>query len=255
MKVELINYTQDALNLLLTTKGTRLSHDENPADWDEQKKQEHLSYMLDTIQSSWEFCDYVFRISGVTRSFTHQFVRTRTGSYAQESMRIKDARNQEVKKPSKIEADELMSNRWDAAKDFVMDTYSALLDDGAATQDARGLLPTNITTSIIAKFNLRALHDMAERRLCTRTQGEYQDVFREMRQRVIEVHPWAADFINVYCINKAHCCFPRYGEKECPIYPSVLSNQVIAMKRKEITKAFESVRYEANPIPKNGKAM
>ena len=94
MKVELVNYTSDAVDLLLFTKNTRLMDDEDAyskiADWPETKKQEELDYMLQTIRSSWEFIDYTFNIRDVSRGFTHQFVRTRQASYAQQSQRTVD---------------------------------------------------------------------------------------------------------------------------------------------------------------------
>ena len=84
MKVKLVNYTQDAKDLLIFTKNTRLLNVEDAyqeiKDWPEDKKQAELDYMLQTIKSSWEFVDYTFEIRDVTRAFTHQFVRTRTGS-------------------------------------------------------------------------------------------------------------------------------------------------------------------------------
>ena len=91
MKVKLINWTSDAKNVLIFTKNTRLMDDEDAyekiKDWTEEEKQAELDYMLNTIKSSWEFVDYIFDIRGVSRAFTHQFVRTRQGSYAQQSMR------------------------------------------------------------------------------------------------------------------------------------------------------------------------
>jgi flavin-dependent thymidylate synthase len=256
MKVELLSYTQNALTLLLKTKGTRLAHGEDPATWSAERREEHLAYMRDTIQSSWEFVDYIFKVSGVTRAFTHQFVRTRTGSYAQEAMRVIDAGDHPVTKPANIEAEPLLTGIWDHGVNEVMESYAQLLGFGVAAQDARGLLPTNITTSIMAKFNLRTLSDMAEKRLCTRTQGEYQDVFREMRRLVIEVHPWAEDFINVYCVNKGHCCFPRYGAVECPIYPFTIPIEQVKLFGAKAKAAFErGVRHEAAPRAVDGKAM
>ena len=85
MKVKLISYTQDALELLLLTKNTRLANDglltlDDIKGWSHDKKMQHIGYMRDTIQSSWEFVDYTFKISGVSRAFTHQLVRTRTAS-------------------------------------------------------------------------------------------------------------------------------------------------------------------------------
>ena len=71
MKVELISYTDDAVNLLLFTKNTRLMDDDNAYEkvskWPWDKKQDELDYMLKTIKSSWEFIDYTFNVREVTR--------------------------------------------------------------------------------------------------------------------------------------------------------------------------------------------
>lgn len=253
MNVQLISVTPDALNLLLRTKNTRLGFDSDPATWSEEKKAEHVAYMKDTIKSSWEFVDYVFEISGVTRAFTHQLVRTRTGSYAQEAMRVIDAREHPVTKPPafKSTTGELV---WDRTVEHIRASYALLLDSGESAQDARGLLPTNIQTSIMAKFNLRTLHEMAKLRLCTRTQGEYQDAFREMRRLVIEAHPWVAEFefIEVHCVSNGTCAFPRYGSKECPVWFPELDRSAVA---EEAKRRFWSMRHEASPVAKDGKAM
>lgn len=255
MKVELISHTHDALNLLLRTKGTRLAHNDDPATWSEEKKAEHLAYMRDTIKSSWEMVDYVFNITGVTRAFTHQLVRTRTGSYAQEAMRVIDASGFQTLVPPTVEGNLEASNLWETCMDEINYAYTELVKEGVPRQDARGVLPTNVLTNIIAKFNLRGLSQMAELRLCTRTQGEYQDVFREMRRLVVEIHPWAEDFIQVFCVNHAHCAFPRYGVAECPIHPAVLPESQLNAYRSNIKSLFNSVRYEARPVALNGKAM
>jgi thymidylate synthase ThyX len=121
MKVFLENHTQDALNLLLKTKNTRLAHNSDPATWSEEERQEHLAYMRDTIKSSWEFVDYVFRIEGVTRAFTHQLVRTRTGSYAQEAMRVIDASQHEVMEPPLVAEDPIAHALWNATVNAIKD--------------------------------------------------------------------------------------------------------------------------------------
>lgn len=253
MKVSLISYTPDALTLLLRTKNTRLTNkDDDPAQWSDEKRQEHLEYMRDTIKSSWEFVDFIFEIEGVTRAFTHQVVRTRTGSYAQQAMRVVDARNQPVEEPPSIKALEKLDALWESGVKAALDTYGALLDAGAPAQDARGILPTHITTSIMAKFNLRTLHEMAKLRLCTRTQGEYQDVFREMRRLVIEQYPWTEEFIEVHCVATGTCAFPRYGKKECPVYLPEMDNTAV---REAARKVFWAVRHEAAPMAAGGKAM
>lgn len=252
MKVTLVNYTPDALTLLLSTKNTRLGVNMDPSTWPDEKREEHLAMMRDTIQSSWEFVDYVFKIEEVSRAFTHQFVRTRTGSYAQESQRVTDVRDHDVLVPDSVIDDMFHALCWDKAVQHAQQAYSQLIDAGIPVQDARGLLPTNTLTSIFAKFNLRTLHDMARTRLCTRTQGEYQDVFRLMRQQVIEAHPWAEDFLQVHCVATGTCAFPRYGKTSCPVWFPLMDNTVAKQVAKE---RFDSLRHVATPVVRGDRTV
>lgn len=251
MNVSLISYTPDAMTLLLRTKNTRLKHDSDPATWTDQGRNEHLAYMLDTIRSSWEFVDYVFQIDGVTRAFTHQLVRTRAGSYAQESQRTVDARDNGYDIPDSVAGSSRTIYEWSCADAF--GAYKALLDAGVPAQDARGVLPTATFTSITAKYSLRTLSDMARVRLCTRTQGEYQNVFRAMRAAVLEVHPWAAPFIDVQCAATGTCAFPRYGKASCPFYDPRMD--LSSLKAEVSARFWASAIHEARPKAAEGKAQ
>ena len=66
MKVSLISYTPDAVELMIFTKNTRLNMNPKGLDeiknWSEEKKMEELKYMSTTIPSSWEFSDLTFVI-------------------------------------------------------------------------------------------------------------------------------------------------------------------------------------------------
>ena len=199
MKIQLVNYTKDAKNLLLFTKNTRLMNEEGAYEeienWTEDKKQDELDYMLQTIKSSWEFIDYTFEIRDVTRAFTHQFVRTRQGSYAQQSQRTVDMSGFDYYTPPRIEADSEAKQEYDKIMKQINESYQLLRATGVPAEDARGVLPTNIYTNIVAKFSLRTLHEMAKSRLSPRAQGEYQEIFKAMVQCVIKVHPWAEPFL------------------------------------------------------------
>jgi len=254
MEVKLLSHTPNALDLLLRTKNTRLGSDNDPATWSAERKAEHLSYMLDTIKSSWEFVDYTFEISGVSRAFTHQLVRTRAGHYAQESQRTVDVRAQAVLRPEAALAEAGAIGVWEEAERCMMGAYAQMIDAGVPVQDARGILPTNITTSITAKFDLRTLSAMAAVRLCVRTQGEYQDVFRAMRAAVLDVHPWAAPFIEVQCVATGTCAFPRYGRAQCPFWDPRMD--LTQLKEDTRRKFWESgIRHVARPMAKDGKTM
>jgi flavin-dependent thymidylate synthase len=264
MKVTLINHTEDALATLLYTKSTRLTNDQTIEDvkrWPHEKQMEELAYMLDTIKSSWEFVDYVFLIEDVTRAFTHQLVRTRTGSYAQQAQRVVDVRDIGYLVPEFKDGDGFhddgLTDEFIKGMNATYESYGRMIDDGAPVQDARGIIPTNTYTKIIVKFNLRTMHDTAKLRLCTRTQGEYQNVFKMMRNEVIEVHPWAEDFIKVACAENGICAFPRYDK--CPIqkfcYNNTQSRPVHEGIVSTVQSVWEETEHEMNPVAVNGKTM
>jgi flavin-dependent thymidylate synthase len=198
MKVKLVNYTQDAKDLLIFTKNTRLLNVEDAyqeiKDWPDDKKQKELDYMLQTIKSSWEFVDYTFEIRDVTRAFTHQFVRNRLGSYAQQSQRTVDMKGFGYYTPPAILDEPRAKELYDDAMKEINETYQ-LLREYVPAEDARGILPTNIHTNIVAKFDLRNLHETAKSRLSPRAQGEHQEVFKLMIAEVVKVHPWALPFL------------------------------------------------------------
>lgn len=199
MKVTLVSHTQNARELLVFTKSTRLNVTPGLLDvislYSEEKLQKELDYMVDTIKSSWEFVDFTFCIEGVSRGFTHQFVRNRLGSYAQQTMRILDMSDFDYITGPSISADPHLQAMYDAAMKDISEIYKRLISNGAKIEDARGILPTNISTNIIAKFNLRALSQMMLSRASNRTQNEYRQVLDAMYAAVVEAEPWCASFL------------------------------------------------------------
>lgn len=211
MKVTLIDYTGKgapnqtwrAADLLIFTKSTRLKMSpgllDEVAAWPEERKLKELAYMANTIPSSWEFCDYTFMIEGVTRAFTHQFVRTRTMSYAQQTMRVLDVSSgpgwEYGTGPTIAECDKT-NEIYVAHMRRTAKTYKELIAAGAAIEDARGVLPTNILTNIVAKGNLRTMVELIRKRSSPRTQGEYRLVLNAMKSEILTAHPWAHLFID-----------------------------------------------------------
>jgi len=199
MKVSLINYTVDAVEILLFTKQTRLNM--TGANYHQilnmkyNKKRDELEYMANTIPSSWEFVDYTFCIEGVSRAFTHQFVRNRHGSYAQQSMRVNDMSDFEWVTGPSIKGSEISEEVYETIMHRINEAYRELLYLGATQEDARGVLPTNICTNIVAKFNLRTLSEIVKSRSGGRTQDEYREVVKAMADEVLKVHPWAEMFL------------------------------------------------------------
>jgi flavin-dependent thymidylate synthase len=208
MKVSLIDCTGMrttdpsgyAASILIFTKSTRLEMKPELLmeiqQWPWPKKEEELRYMANTIPSSWEFCHYTFMIQDVTRAFTHQLVRTRTASFAQQTMRVLNVEGWKYGTGPTIEGDHSNSSVYKSAMMDVAKVYNDLIEHGAAIEDARGILPTNIHTNIVMGANLRVLAEMIRKRSSPRVQGEYRDFISLLKSKVIEVHPWAEIFFN-----------------------------------------------------------
>lgn len=199
MRVTLISHTPEAAELLIFTKSTRLAMSPGLMDeiraWPAEKKLAELEYMANTIPSSWEFVDYVFMIEGVSRAFTHQFVRSRNASYAQQTMRVLNMGEFDYVMTDRVKADVRARGLVDILNENIKSVYRQLIELGLPVEDARGVLPTNIATNICAKFNLRAFVDLAKSRTGGRTQNEYQQVVHAMCDAVLQVHPWAEKFM------------------------------------------------------------
>jgi flavin-dependent thymidylate synthase len=187
------------MDLLIFTKSTRLSMTpglmEEIKSWPIERKMEEIIYISQTIPSSWEFCIFVFLIENVSRAFTHQAVRTRNASYAQQTMRVLDMADfayvftdRNLDNPEAVQT--ILKH-----KEYTSACYRKLIELGQAPEDARGILPTNIATNIVAQYNLRTLSELAKSRTGGRTQGEYIKVVNAMIDQVLAVQPWAEHFL------------------------------------------------------------
>ena len=199
MRVTIVGQTQDPMDLLIMSKSTRLEMcPEMLVDiklMSQAEKLEQLDYMVNTIKSSWEFFDISFLIEGVSRGFTHQFVRNRQGTYAQQTMRILPMTKFKYITGPTIKNNFGANFKYERAMECIQKTYDDLIDMGVAIEDARGILPTNICTNIMVKHNLRSLSDMLASRASHRTQDEYRQVCDAMYDACVAKWPWIAPFL------------------------------------------------------------
>lgn len=207
IQVELIDCTamgdpKRAAALLVFAKNTRLQMRSGMMDeilaWDDHRLSAELDAIARTIPSAWEFVNYTLLISNVTRAFTHQFVRTRHASFAQQTMRVLNVADGEpfgYQAGPTIDADPELTENYASMMKDINDTYQWLIKNGASVEDARGVLPTNIETNIVVSMNLRTLVEMLRKRSTPRVQGEYQWVLALMRKAILAEHPWANLFL------------------------------------------------------------
>ncbi len=132
-----------------------------------------------------EHAVFTFEITGVSRVFTHQFVRHRIASYLQKSFRR-----------TKIKQLILPRTVLDAAEDpqalqkAAETLYREYFRRGVPMEDARYLAPMGSETAIIATFNARTLlESFFPLRLHRTAQFEIRAVANEMLRIVKEIAP------------------------------------------------------------------
>jgi len=202
MRVTLFDYTgaetpnpsKYAASILLFTKSTRLNMSpgllldflQKP----ENELYEELKIMAKTNPGSWEYIDLSFLIEDVTRAFTHQLVRTRSASYAQQTMRVLELDDWTYGTGPSIENDVDNKVVYDSSMRYLKHAYQTMLQNGAKPEDARGVLPTNIHTNICMKINMRNFISMARKRSSNRVQDEHRKVIDLMVIEVQKVYGW-----------------------------------------------------------------
>jgi flavin-dependent thymidylate synthase len=203
MKVTLFDFTgagnldpaSYAAAILIYTKSTRLEMSpgllQEFKEMSYKNKIDELKVMATTNPGSWEFISFSFLIEDVTRGFTHQLVRTRLASYAQQSLRVVDISTdfKYLTGPS-ILADKTVVGAYKNTMDNTAQCYKFLIDAGVKTEDARGVLPINILTNINMKIDMRNFINLARKRQSLRVQDEFRRVIDLMLIEVEQVYPW-----------------------------------------------------------------
>lgn len=191
MKVTLLNHTPEPVETLIFTKQTRLAMTpglmEEIRGWAAERKAAELQYMARTIRSSWEFIDFTFLIEGATRAIAQQITRTRTASYAMQSLRVVNAVDIPVENP--FPPGTPQERTFNDAQAACKDAYATLIASGAPKEDARGVLPLNTTCTLVAKYNLRTLSDLIAARSSLRAQGPYAQLAADMKGLVLGAVP------------------------------------------------------------------
>jgi len=188
-RVTLISGSTEARRAMAQVTKTYSGHLSAEPPTEEETRLALTDIVRTKLQNPLEMIHFIWLIEGVTRAFTHQIVRYRVGtSFAQESMRFIGMKNLyrvlAVHEAAKGEELEMYAQ---AARSSIK-SYVQLLERDVPGEFARGLLPTNILTSLFFDCSLRTLQTIYPQRMCCQAApGEWQSVLRDMR-RLIELH-------------------------------------------------------------------
>jgi len=219
MNVKLIGFTPNPEKI--PAMAAKLTHSKTkPEDLDKTSDKE-LKAILEQVTSLGhtsviEHTNFTFAISDVSRSLTHQLVRHRIASYAQQSQRYVDFKEPNYVTPPKIAKNKQMKKAYDDTMKTIWEQYSNLLDMGIPAEDSRFVLPNAACTNIMVTMNARSLLNFFELRCCQHAQWEIRQLANKMLKEVKKVAPTIFRNAGPVCKTKNIC--PE-NKKDCPLYP------------------------------------
>lgn len=177
-KVELLSITSHAEKLIEAAGRTSyLSFDKQGEDTEKRFvrmliKSGHLSVL--------EHAYATFRISGASRSFTHQLVRHRLCSFIQQSQRYVDDSNFHYVEPDSIRKDPGAHSIFTDFMDKAREAYRALNRLKIKKEDARYVLPNAIESQIVVSANFREWRHIIGLRGKAQSQWEFRRIAIEI---------------------------------------------------------------------------
>jgi len=158
------------------------------------------------LQTALESQVVVFEVSGVSRTCTHQLVRSRRAAFHQQSQRASFMGNfPDIRMPQSVAANSEARIAFERAVYYARMAYQVAANQDIAYQDARFILPEGTETYIMCEYPLREFMNAYAYRACTMFQWEIQYVFRRMGEMLVEAHPWIEPYIKITC-EKTHVC-------------------------------------------------
>ena len=176
------------------------------------------------LNQALEWFTVAFEVSGVSRGVTHQLVRTRKASFAQQSQRYADMGTFNVRMPvtmhsnhpfysldpdkypglysmffdqGNIEAS--IEEVWRASMQIAREAYNFLADRGLPMQDVRTVTPTAVETYIICEYPLSEFINTYAYRACSMFYPETVALFRLMREKLLVKCPWLEPILKISC--------------------------------------------------------
>ena len=193
MNIELIAHTPDP-ELVIANCATTC-YDSNPKDIEASRKMIR-SLAKAGHEAMIEHAHATFKLSGVSRTLTHELVRHRLFSFAQRSQRyVKENEESYVTPDVLIDNNKANANMRQAElifKSAMNDAWTAyrdLLKLGIKPEDARFVLPNACTTEIVVSGNFREYRNFLKLRLSPRAQWEIRKAANIILDKLYEIAP------------------------------------------------------------------
>ncbi len=137
-----------------------------------------------------EHAVFSFAAEGISRALTHQLVRHRLASFAQQSQRyVAFDGGFAYETPPTIAAEPELAARYHDEMQRIAKLYADFRQAGIAAEDARFILPNASHSRLIMTMNARELRHFFRLRCCRRAQWEIRHLAKEMLIEVLKAAP------------------------------------------------------------------
>lgn len=158
------------------------------------------------LQTALESQVIVFEVAGVSRTATHQIVRSRRAAFHQQSQRASYMGNApNTRMPESVWLNQRARRAFLLARDYALDAYRIACNEDVAYQDARFILPEGTETYIMCEYSIREFQALYAYRACSMFQWEICHTVREMKRVLVEQHPWIDQYIRISCQTTEVC--------------------------------------------------
>lgn len=249
---------------------------------DEQRRAMLADMQQTVLNGPLECITFTFLVEGVSRSITHQMVRNRFSFFAQESLRFAVAEDwaQEVPLPPSLSSrrdDDPLVMMYRRSMNQAEDGYAALVGAGMPAEEARGVLPHDITTRLYWTVSLRTLLQEAGKRTCTQAQFPWRAIFggvaSALRARGAQAdrdesnsdgwtYPsdgWQykafAELIRPVCYQQGKCGFMAKFDRGCTIRERVDGNEKLGRPSNEWDKPSYPRAHPGHKYDPRGRAI
>ncbi len=150
-----------------------------------------------------------FYITGISRNCTHQLVRHRHMSFAQQSLHYTIANDESIAIGEVVKADCAEVMQIHAKRS--MEVYKCLIEKGVPREEARHILPSGIATKIVCTANLREWVHFVGIRSCEVNCEEIRNIALRVQALLTNAFPWLLEYLGPACFtDKCH-----EGRKSC----------------------------------------
>lgn len=259
IRVRMLNATPDPLGSVAALCEQYKGHViRDLSEVTERQRRDVLEDMGKTVLNGpLEAVQFHFQVEGVTRSITHQMVRSRAAFFAQESLRFAVPEgdwSEEIPLPPSLAGTrggealgaesspaEYARNMWDEHMRNSARTYAGLIDCGVPAEEARGVIPHDMPTRLHWVVDLRTLLAEAGKRTCTQAQFPWRMIFagvaNSLRQHAVKADHFyitgrdnatiaqsdgwqfrlIADRLRPVCFQTGSCGFMAAFDRSCSI--------------------------------------